>query len=158
LEEAEAFRSLQEGFGLSQEEVAQRVGKSRPAVANALRLLKLAPGVQELLRQGQLTAGQARPLLAMPPDEQEHIADLAVRTGLSARALESLSAGVRERPQRAARAPEPHAEAAAERLTRRLQTRVEIRRRRKGGVLRIHFHSEEELIRLYELLMGGEPR
>jgi ParB family chromosome partitioning protein len=155
LEEAEAFRSLQEGFGLSQEEVAQRVGKSRPAVANALRLLKLAPGVQDLLRQGQLTAGQARPLLAMAPEEQEHIADLAVRTGLSARALESLSAGIRERPQRAARAPEPHAEAAAERLTRRLQTRVEISRRRKGGVLRIHFHSEEELIRLYELLMGS---
>src|SRR5262249_59366135 len=65
LEEAEAYQTLQEAFGLSQEEVAGRVGKARPTVANALRLLKLPEEVRELLREGKLTAGQARPLPAL---------------------------------------------------------------------------------------------
>ncbi len=162
MEEAEAYRSLQESFGLSQEEVALRVGKSRAAVANALRLLRLPLDVQWLLRRRQLTAGQARPLLALSnPRHQVDLARRVVAEGLSARAVEALAgappearegeaAGRRRKP----RAPEPHAEAAAERLTRRLQTKVEIRRAGKGGTLRIHFHSEEELIRLYEALMG----
>jgi len=156
LEEAEAYHTLQEAFGLSQEEVAGRVGKARPTVTNALRLLKLPGEVLELLREGQLTAGQARPLLALPSaEEQVALALRAVRQGLSAREIERLTA---PHPQPAAPAPAPpaevHAAAAAETLTRRLQTRVEIQRKGKGGVLRLHFHSEEELMRLYELLMA----
>jgi len=158
LEEAEAYRALQDRFGLSHEEIAVRVGKSRPAVSNTLRLLKLPPEVQELLRAGQLTAGQARPLLALESaEEQVELARRAVAQGLSARELEA-RAGVEPRPRaRAAPPVEPNAAAAAERLTQRLQTRVDIVRRRRGGEVRIHFHSEEELIRLYELLMqrGG---
>jgi ParB family chromosome partitioning protein len=163
IEEAEAYLSLQEGFGLSQEEVALRVGKSRAAVANALRLLRLPEEVQALLRDGRLSAGQARPLLALAGRERQvEVAERAARLGLSARELERLAAGGERGAKRAA-APEVHAEAAAERLTRRLQTRVEIRRQGKGGTLRLHFHSEEELMRLYELLMGttgrqGDPR
>ncbi len=159
IEEAEAYRTLQEGFGLSQEDVALRVGKSRSAVANALRLLRLPEEVQELLRQGRLSAGQARPLLALAGRERQvEVAERAARLGLSARELERLAAAPEAGARRAA-APEVHAEAAAERLTRRLQTRVEIRRQGEGGTLRIHFHSEEELIRLYELLMGkGDSR
>jgi ParB family chromosome partitioning protein len=131
-------------------------------VANALRLLKLPDEVQEMLRDGRLTAGQARPLLALPDrDTQLAMAERAVREGLSARELERLAGeaagdGGAAAPgaRRAAPPPEANAAAAAEKLTRRLQTKVEIHRRGKGGTLRIHFHSEEELIRLYEALMG----
>lgn len=161
IEEAEAYRSLQDSFGLSHEEISGRVGKGRPAVSNALRLLKLPPEVQDLLRSGQLTAGQARPLLGLAdPERLLEVARRAVQDGLSARALEALAGG--ERPPRkgaARRPPEPNAAAAAEKLTQRLQTKVEIDRRGRGGVIRIHFHSEEELMRLFDLLheRGAKP-
>jgi ParB family transcriptional regulator, chromosome partitioning protein len=160
LEEAEAYQALQDTFGLSQEEVAARVGKARPTVANALRLLRLPEGIRELLRLGKLSAGQARPLLALPTAEaQVELAERAVRQGLSAREIERLVA-LPPRPQPAEPKPvEVHAAAAAETLTRRLQTKVEIQRKGKGGLLRLYFHSEEELMRLYDLLMDkGEPR
>ena len=154
IEEAEAYLALQERFGLSQEEIAVRVGKSRTAVTNALRLLKLAPEICDMLRDGRLTAGQARPLLALPTrDAQLALAERAVSESLSARQLEDLAGPPRERRKRPAREVEVNTAAAEERLTRRLQTRVEIRRRGKGGHLQIHFHSEEELMRLYDLIM-----
>jgi ParB family transcriptional regulator, chromosome partitioning protein len=147
---------LQEKFGLSQESVATRVGKARTTVTNALRLLRLPEEVRELLREGQLTAGQARPLLGLEnADEQILLAERAVREGLSARDLERLTAAAKEpaKPKpKADRPVEVHTVAAEEKLTRRLQTRVEIKRQGKGGVVRIHFHSEEELMRLYDVL------
>ena len=163
IEEAEAYAVLQAKFGLSQEEVALRVGKARTTVTNALRLLRLPDDVRELLRAGQLTAGQARPLLAIAdPDEQTALAERAVREGLSARDLERLAASPGpppKKPQKPDRPAEVHTAAAQEKLTRRLQTRVEIRRQGKGGHLRIHFHSEEELMRLYDVLIDrGETR
>ncbi|HEV2852402.1 MAG TPA: ParB/RepB/Spo0J family partition protein [Thermoanaerobaculia bacterium] len=162
IEEAEAYAALQEKFGLSQEEVAARVGKARTTVTNALRLLRLPDEVLDLVREGQLTAGQARPLLALGDhDAQITLADRAVREGLSARDLERLAAGPQERPKskKPDRPVEVHTAAAEEKLTRRLQTRVEIRRQGKGGQLRIHFHSEEELMRLYDVLIErGENR
>jgi ParB family transcriptional regulator, chromosome partitioning protein len=97
IEEAHAYQALREEFGLSQEEIAARVGKARPTVANALRLLKLPAAVQEHLRRGRLAAGHARPLLALrTAGEQEALAERAVRQGLSARELEELTA----RPER----------------------------------------------------------
>jgi ParB family chromosome partitioning protein len=162
LEEAEAYLALQEKFGLSQEDIASRVGKARTTVTNALRLLRLPEEVQELLREGRLTAGQARPLLGLPSREaQITLADRAVREGLSARDLERLSASepAREKAVKKPRPVEVNTAAAEEKLTRRLQTKVEIRRRGKGGVLQIHFHSEEELMRLYDVMVDrGEPR
>jgi ParB family chromosome partitioning protein len=157
LEEAEAYAALQAKFKLSQEEIAGRVGKGRTTITNALRLLKLPPEVCDLLREGRLTAGQARPLLALAsPEEQVALAQRAVRQELSARELERLAAAPQQRPRRQPPAVEVHTAAAAEKLTRRLQTRVEIQRRGKGGQLRVHFHSEEELMRIYDLLMERE--
>jgi ParB family chromosome partitioning protein len=162
LEEAEAYLSLQEKFGLSQEDIATRVGKARTTVTNALRLLRLPDEVQELLREGRLTAGQARPLLGLPSREaQLALADRALREGLTARDLErlcteSIREPAREKPKKKPRPVEvdfANTAAAEEKLTRRLQTRVEIRRRGKGGILHIHFHSEEELMRLYDVLV-----
>jgi ParB family transcriptional regulator, chromosome partitioning protein len=161
MEEAEAYAALQEKFGLSQEEVATRVGKARTTVTNSLRLLRLPEEVRELLREGRLTAGQARPLLALAtPEEQIELADRAIRDGLSARDLERLAAAPqRPKAKKPDRPVEVHTAAAEEKLTRRLQTRVEIRRQGKGGQLRIHFHSEEELMRLYDVLYErGESR
>jgi ParB family chromosome partitioning protein len=167
IEEAEAYAALQEKFGLSQEEVATRVGKARTTVTNALRLLRLPDEVLDLLREGRLTAGQARPLLAIQdPEEQIRLADRAVRDGLSARDLERLAAEPQAQEKLKAKKPdrpvEVHTAAAEERLTRRLQTRVEIKRQGKGGQrgqLRIHFHSEEELMRLFDVLIErGESR
>jgi ParB family chromosome partitioning protein len=160
LEEAEAYQLLQEKFGLSQEEVAVRVGKGRPTVTNSLRLLKLPEEVRDLLREGRLTAGQARPLLGIASrEEQIELAERAVREGLSAREIERLVAAPREEKEakkKPARAVDVHTAAAEENLTRRFQTRVEIRRRGKGGLLQVHFHSEEELMRLYDQLMERE--
>jgi len=156
VEEAEAYAALQEKFGLSHEAVATRVGKARTTVTNALRLLRLPEEVRDLLREGQLTAGQARPLLGMESaDEQVLLAERAVREGLSARDLERLAAAPKElqKPKKKTDRPvEVHTVAAEEKLTRRLQTRVEIKRQGKGGHVRIHFHSEEELMRLYDVL------
>ena len=92
IEEAEAYRSLQQSFGLTQEEIADRVGKARPAVANTLRLLRLPAAVQDYLRSGELSEGQARPLLALKSEEEMlRLALRAVREGLSARKMEELS-------------------------------------------------------------------
>jgi ParB family chromosome partitioning protein len=157
IEEAEAYRALTETFGLPQQEVATRVGKARTTVTNTLRLLKLPEEVLDLLRDGRLTAGQARPLLALDDEERQvELARRAAEEGLSARDLERLTqpAEKPERAKKAAPAKDVHTAAAEERLTRRLQAKVDIRRRGQRGSLSIHFHSEEELMRLFDLLMA----
>lgn len=156
LEEAEAYRMLQEDFGLSQEEVARRVGKARSTIANIKSLLRLSPEVQDLMRDGRLSAGQARPLVKIEdPKEQLRLARQAVEEGWTAREMEDVRAGKAPARKQAkpARKVDVHDSAAEEDLTRRLQTRVAIQRRKKGGQVRIHFHSEEELMRIYDLLM-----
>lgn len=172
LEEAEAYRALQETFGLTQEQVGQRVGKSRVAVTNAMRLLRLPEAIQQLLSSKQLTAGQARPLLGLETAElQIALAERAAREGLSAREIERLAAEPAEvnteteepaatgTARKPAERPDVHTAAAIESLTRKLQTRVDIRRRGKGGQIQLFFHSEDELIRLYDRLMErGDPR
>ena len=157
IEEAEAYRTLREEFGLSQEEVARSVGKARTTITNALRLLRLPDEVREYLVEGRLSAGQARPLLALKSAaQQRELAREAVESGLSARELEQRVGGQEPAPAKKKK-PEPkadvHARAAEERLTQALQTKVQIHRRGAGGQVRIHFHSEEELMRLYEALV-----
>lgn len=158
IEEAEAFRSLQQAFGLSQEQIGVQVGRSRAAISNALRLLGLPEEIQDMMRDGSLTAGQARPLLGIQdPEEQLKLAKRTLAEGLSARQVEVLTRGERKpRKKKAQKGMDPDTAAAAERLTRRLQTKVEIRRKGAGGALQIQFHSEEELMRLYDLLLSVE--
>lgn len=157
IEESEAYRALSEDFGLSQDEVAKRVGKGRTTITNALRLLRLPDEIQDYLRTGQLTAGQARPLLSLPDRERQlELGERAIREGLTARELEAAVAEPAKRVAKAAKKSaeaDVHTRAATEKLTQVLQTKVEIRRRRRGGTLRIHFHSEDELIRLYDRLV-----
>ena len=155
VEEAEAYQSLRETFGLSQEEIARQVGKGRPTVANALRLLALPGEIMDMLRDGRLTAGQARPLLSLDSDAKKlALARRAKEKGLTAREVEKLVRGPAT-TRKAKPTIDPDTKAAEDRLTRHLQTRVEIKRRGQGGTVRIGFHSEEELMRLFELLVGS---
>lgn len=158
LEEAEAYRHLKDDFGLTQEDVAERVGKDRATVANALRLLKLSAAVRAALDEGALTAGHARALLALPSAaDQEQLAKEVVRRGLSVRATEArvlaLQAGAAKK--RKARSVDADTRDAELRLARALGTRVVIVRKRRGGEVRIAFFSEDELIGLFERLSGG---
>ena len=160
IEEAEAYRTLADSFELSQEDIASRVGKGRTTITNALRLLRLPEEIQDFLREGRLTAGQARPLLAIPDTrKQVEIAEQAMRDGLTARDLESLASTPKAKGKEKAKKEDDldvNTRDALEKLTKSLQTKVELKRRKKGGLLSIHFHSEEELIRLYELLIEGK--
>lgn len=160
VEEAEAYRSLQDGFGFSQEDIGHKVGKSRASVSHILRLLSLPPEILEMLRDRRLTAGQARPLLALEdPDQRLALAEKAIREGLSAREIEAIVRGEKRARKKSSPAKaDPDTVAAAERLTQRLQTRVEIKRRGKGGDIRIYFHGEEELMRLFDRLIGDQQR
>lgn len=161
IEEAEAFKTLADSFDISQEEIASRVGKGRTTITNALRLLRLPREVQDLVREGRLTAGQARPLLAIPDlEHQIELAERAVREGLTARDLEALASN--PKPEAESKPSEKkkqeldvNTRAALETLTKSLQTKVDIKRRKRGGTLQIYFHSEEELIRLYDRLIQG---
>lgn len=154
IEEAEAYRMLGDRFELSQEEIAGRVGKGRTTITNALRLLRLPEEIRDFIREGRLTAGQARPLLAIPDRSQQiEIAERAIAEGLTARQLEALAAGPKASAKKKKKELDVHTRAAMERLTQDLQTRVEINLKKRGGTIHIHFHSEEELIRLYDRLM-----
>jgi ParB family chromosome partitioning protein len=158
LEEAEAYRQLREDFGMTQEEVAEKVGKDRATVANTLRLLKLPQEIRAALEEELLSAGHARALLALPSAaDQEKVAREAIRDGLSVRLTEARVAelmkdtpAAREKRERAA---DPDTRDAERRLERALSTKVEIRRRKKGGEVRITFFSEEQLIGLFERLV-----
>lgn len=160
LEEARAYRALIEDFGLTQEEVAMRVGKSRPYVANMLRLLHLPEVVQSYLEQGLLFAGHARALLSLEQRaEQEEVAQAIVAEGWSVRETEQ---AVRRRQRGATAAASSRAPVRdedswelrhiEERLSEILGTRVTLRSRRAGGVLEISYYSAEDLDRLVEVM------
>jgi ParB family chromosome partitioning protein len=159
LEEAQAYQRLHDEFGLTQEEVARRVGKDRSTVANTVRLLRLPREVRDLLAASRLDAGHARALLALErAEDQVLLAREAARRGLSVREVERRVAMARA-PQKSPRRADANTRAAEERLRAALGTRVRIRRRGKGGALAIEFTSEAELQRLFELfLRAGRGR
>lgn len=155
LEEAAAYRRLMEEFGLTQEEVAAQVGKSRPAVANALRLFNLPPQAQEALAAGKITAGHARALISLPSGPAQLAALRQVMAqGLSVRQTEALARRQALSPAPPERTPDAETQALEEGLQRALGTRVSLYRSGRGGKLVIYFYSEEELQALYEALTG----
>jgi ParB family chromosome partitioning protein len=159
LEEARAFEQLRSALGLSQAEIADRVGIDRSTVANALRLLKLPQDIQELVEDGALTAGHARALLGFA-DERERLAwaRRAAEGGLSVRVVERAAARSRSEGASKPRVSQPqdrNLRAAEERLSLRLGAKVEIRTRRRGGTIVISCGDQQELMRVFDLLMGG---
>lgn len=159
LEEAAAFRQLVEEFGLTQEQVAERVSKSRVAVTNTMRLLRLPAEVKQALAEGSIREGHARALLALPT-AQAQVAALKTVVGkdLSVRQTEELVRRLlAEPPPRKAEEPvSPEALALEEEFRDTLGTKVNLYRNRKGrGRLVIHFYSEEELQAIYDLIVGS---
>jgi ParB family chromosome partitioning protein len=164
LEEATAYRQLVSEHGLTQEAVAARVGKSRVAVANALRLLHLAPAVHEALSDGRITAGHARALLGCPDGEaQEALLGRVLAEELSVRATEEAVRRGATRPVPPSRlagvAPaeqptSPEVAALERELRDALGTKVQLSHSRRGGRIVIYYYSDEELQGLFERLTG----
>ena len=153
IEEAQAFHRLQDEFGLTQEEIARRVGRDRTTIANTLRLLRLPRELRELVAGGRLDAGHARALLALDRSEdQVALGREAARKGLSVREVERRVAQ-RRAPREARPRKDANTRAAEERLRSALGARVEIARRGRGGQIRVLFTGEAELNRLFELLV-----
>lgn len=156
MEEAVAYKNLITDFGLKQEELAQRMGRSRSYIANVMRLLSLAPAVRELVSRGTLTMGQVRPLVVIEDEQlQAELANHIVDNGLSARASEELVKRVMERkeePEKIKPKKEIFLTEAEDRLKSALGTQVIIRPGKKKSKIEIEFYSEDELQRLLELL------
>lgn len=159
LEEAAAYEQMLEDFGCTQDELSERLGRSRSQIANTIRLLKLSAPVQKHLLEGDLTAGHARTLLALTdPEAQTQLANRIVGEGLSVRATEQLVRSMlddttevkphlRKKPGRDARA----AELAGE-LSERLSTHVTVKRRNGKGTITLAFNGDEDLERLVDIL------
>ena len=159
LETAEAYRQLIDEFGFSQDDVASRVGRARSTVANTLRLLDLAPGVQAAVADGRLTEGHGRALGGLAPELQDRVLNSVTGQELSVRQTEELVRRLREpKPEPggpAVRTVDPDLERVEEDLRRALGTKVSLARSRRGGRIVIEYYSDEELGRLYERLTGG---
>jgi ParB family chromosome partitioning protein len=156
LEEAEAYRHLLDVYGLTHDEIAARVGKSRPAITNALRLLALPETVKAQLEAGELSPGHARAVLAVDgAAAQEAFAREIAVAGLPKSAAEKLAAARNTRSAKRKPSTPPidiHLRALADELTRGLGTRVRIHRRARGGSVEIEFYSDAELDRVIERL------
>ena len=160
IEEAEAYRHLMNNFDLSQEEVAKRVGRERPTVTNALRLLRLPQEIQQDVVAGQLTMGHARALLSLETQARIREArDQVIKKQFSVRQTEALVKKIKYgQPKAAPRKSkvDPELQSLAERLQRSLGTKVsiQVQSRGKGGKIEINYYSSEELERLVELFEG----
>jgi len=157
IELAEGYNRLLRDFSLSQEQVAERVGKDRATVANTIRLLRLPAPVRQALVDGSITAGHARALLSAPPEHVLSIFEAVIRRGLSVRDTERICAGeVRKKPARKSAQTNIHLKTLEEELTRRGKTRVRLRGNAKKGFIEVHYYSTEELDRLQEVLFAGD--
>jgi ParB family chromosome partitioning protein len=157
IEAADAYHQLVTEFGLNQDEVARRVGKSRPTVTNFLRLRQLSAEIKETLKEGTISMGHARALLAIEnPGRRRSAWQLVVSRGLSVRATESLVKRLAKDLQASGKSPKKtvdlHLADIAESLSRDFGTRVGIKRRGKRGRVEIEFYSDEDLDRILRLL------
>ena len=157
LEEAEAYQRLMEEFSYTQEQLAERVGKSRSAVANTMRLVALHHEVRQEIVNGNLTEGHARAILALPLEKQPEAARKVIALGLSVRETERLAGQVQKK---AVRSPKKKAfrddyiNALEERLRDKCGTAVSVRMSNKGrGKIEVHFYNLEELERICEALL-----
>ncbi len=164
IEEAAAYQQLSNQFGLDAEAIAARVGKSRPAVANTLRLLQLPPEIQALVRERRLSAGHARALLALDDDAaRTQLAQRAIDDHLSVRALEAAVKEQQAGPAKPPRSKAPRRERSAsvleveERLSERFATRVDVQVGAKDrGKIVIEFSGLDDLSRLFDALTAGD--
>ena len=156
IEEAVAFRRLATDGGMTHDRIAREVGRTRPAVTNALRLLDLAPEVRRRIETGQLRAAAGRALIPLPPAAQQELAEAVLREDLSVREVERRVKAAQRAAGKGPRAgrpgPDANTRAAQERMQEAAGLPVEIRRRGKGGEVRVRFFSEDDLHRVFLLL------
>ena len=158
LEEAQGYQTLMESYGLTQEEIAKIVGKSRPAVANALRLLNLPQAVRELVAQGKLSAGHARTLLPIESaQDMLEMAQLTVKHGISVRELEKmvkkfLSHEAEAEPAPPGKKKPRYFEEVELALNTHLGRKVKVEGGKNKGILQIEFYGEEDLANLVNSL------
>lgn len=157
IEEAAAIRFLMEQHDLTQEEVSARIGKSRPAIANSLRLLQLEHGVMEQIKNGALSAGHGKMLAGISERKQQtELAEKAVKLGWSVRRLEDeirfLSMPKKERTQKTEHSPEM--KAAIREMRNRLGTKITVEGTEDSGKLVIQYYSADDLNRIYAVIMG----
>src|SRR5437879_1071322 len=161
IEEAHGYAQLIEQFQLKQEEAAAKVGKSRAVVANALRLLKLAPDLQAYVRDGRLSVGHAKVILGLTsPEEQTLAAERVLKQSLNVRQTEALVAQLQHRgtaapsgkPGALPLAKDSHVKDLEGRLQEHLGTKVDLRYRQGKGALQIHFFNDDDLQRVLEIL------
>ena len=165
VEEALGYRTLMDEFGMTQEDTARQVGKSRPAVANALRLLNLSPKVLELLREGKITAGHAKAILSLKSaKKQEEVAQKVTALDLSVRQTEMICKNLSEQP-----APEPkqnlftvdYVAECEKSLSRQLGRGVKIVNGKRKGRFELEFYGQDDLQTLLDALMtlkGAEKK
>lgn len=158
LEEASGIQLLIQEHDLTQEEVATRLGKSRTAITNSLRLLKLPESIRQMLRQGLLSSGHGRALLSLSSAAlQEAVAQEVTKKHLSVRQTEALvKARQQDKPPRSAPALSPELNDVELRLQSSLATKVKIQGNLRRGSIRIEYYSEEQLDQLYEILNQPE--
>jgi ParB family chromosome partitioning protein len=158
IEVAEAYQRMGEEFSFTQEQIAQRVGKDRATVANMLRLLKLAPAVQQAVRDGTLSMGHARAIAVIDDKaRQQAVAKQCIDKGLNVRQLEALLRAAAEEPagKKPPAAPaDPNLRAVIERLKRTFGTKVTFAGKADHGKLSFEFYSSEEFDRLLEKLLS----
>lgn len=159
MEEARAFQRLVDEFGLGHEDIAQRVGRARSTVTNTMRLLELAPAVQEQIERGTISEGHGRAIGGIS-DHGLQLTMLAqvVARGLSVRQTEELARRARTTtPAKRTRATPPDVERLERGLREALATKVTLSSARRGGRITIEYYDEEDLERIYERLTGGRP-
>ncbi len=160
IDAAIAFRRLIDEFGLTQEDLASRVGKSRPALANTLRLLNLPPHIQRRVALGEVSEGHGRALLTLAtmPEAQNGLLERILAEHLTVRDAERLAGETlepRRKPQaEGTAARDPHLASLEERLQRRFGTRVVISRSGTRGAVRIEFYDDDQLDHILEMLSG----
>ena len=162
VEEAMAYQQLSDEFGLTQQEIADRVGKGRVSIANALRLLRLPDFVKHVLASGQITEGHARALLAVNDDLDalKLVLKRIITQRLSVRQTEELVRRLSTVPAspKASRTVSPETRKLEESFSRSLGTKVNLTRSKKGGRITIHFYSEEELQNLYDRFVNQDEQ
>ena len=157
IEEAHAYQLLIDQFGLTQERVAQRVGRSRTAITNTLRLLQLPAAIQRDVVHGGLSVGHARALIPLPQKDQLLLAQQIIELGLSVRDTERRVQRLQRPPTPPAAGKDPDLLAAERQLEERWKTRAEIQLRKGRGRIALFFHSQEELDHLYQALISCQP-
>lgn len=155
IEEAQAYKSLIEEYAMTQEDIARKIGKSRPAIANSLRLLQLPNGIKDMIASGKISQGHARALLAIEGDKKQlEIAEKIIEQQLNVRQIEKLAKTEKkkEEPKEKEDIYQIEVKQLEERLKEALGTKVTIQHKKDKGKIEIEYYSNDELDRIIELM------